>query len=347
MVNEENKIYYRQLDAEQRRVYVDVVQAYEALQDARDQARHYAGYMTWKTARGKQYLFKGRPGARGVGSSLGPRNPETEAQYAAFYAGKEAATARVKSLEEQVELKSKYALANRLNRVPREATQTCRALSSSGCKYTIVGSNALYGYEALAAIQFESNVVATGDLDVLLDTRARLRISADEDSSRFLEILQRADKSFEVSDHQTFRAINDKGYMVDLITAPVAPIHMPNEFARTLEGDLDIAEIEKLEWLVSAPRVETWPLGFDGVPVRMLVPDPRAFAVHKYYVSKRADREPVKKQRDELQAGLLVSVIRAHLPQYAFSERALRNFPGTLLEDFANAESERSGERLW
>jgi len=56
-------------------------------------------------------------------ANLGPRNPETKAQCAAFYSGKEEATSRVKPLEAQVELKARYALANRLNRVPGEATQ--------------------------------------------------------------------------------------------------------------------------------------------------------------------------------------------------------------------------------
>jgi hypothetical protein len=147
----------------------------------------------------------------------------------------------------------------------------------------------LYAYEVLAGIQLNSEIVATGDLDILLDTREKLKVSINEDSPQFIKILQKADKSFIVSKRQGFRAINDKGYMVDLITAAKRPIHLPNQFAKTLEQDLDIAEIEKLEWLISAPHLEAMPIGFDGVPVKLRVPDPRAFAIHKYYVSMRRD----------------------------------------------------------
>ncbi|MBT4162173.1 MAG: hypothetical protein HOE54_12765 [Gammaproteobacteria bacterium] len=338
---------YSELSDEQRRIYVDAIQTYQALEEARSHAFHYKGYMTWKKARGREYLFKGRPGARGTGQSLGRRSSATEKQYEAFYAGKEEATARVEALEEQVALKGKYALANRLNRIPRAASQVCRALNATNCKFVIVGSNALYGYEVLAGIHFHSEVIATEDLDVLLDTREQLRISIEGDSPRFIELLKKADKSFQISDRQKSRAINNKGYMVDLITAPKNPPHLVNEFARTLEGDLDIAEIEKLEWLISAPRVECYPIAFDGIPVRVTVPDPRAFAVHKYFVSKQANREPVKRRRDESQAKLVIDVVNKYLPAFSFSDQALRSFPVQLRQQFLKVNSAGEDERLW
>jgi hypothetical protein len=340
-------LVYVELNPEQRRIYVDVVQVYQALEEARLQARHYAGYMTWKKANGKEYLFKGRAGARGVGKSLGVRNPQAEAQYSAFYRGKESATQRVKSLEAQVDLKSKYAIANKLNRVPREATRVCRVLNQSECRFTVVGSNALYGYEALAGLHFDLAVIATADLDILLDTRERLKISIDEHSPQFIELLRKADKTFVVSEQQGFRAINNKGYMVDLITAPKSPVHLPNEFAETLEMDLDIAEIEKLEWLISAPHLETLPIGYDGVPVRLTVPDPRAFAMHKYYVSQQRNRDPVKKQRDDLQARLMLRVVHQFLPEFGFTQKTLRNFPEKLRDDFLSVKPSSDEERLW
>jgi transposase InsO family protein len=40
----------------------------------------------------------------------------------------------------------------------------------------------------------------------------------------------------------------------------------------------------------------------DGWPVPIKVPDPRAFALHKAWLSTLTTREPVKKQRDLAQA---------------------------------------------
>ena len=347
ILNEENILSYSEISDEQRRIYSDAVQTYQALEEARSHADHYKGYMTWKKAKGREYLFKGRPGARGAGQSLGRRSSETEEQYQAFCAGKAKAAARVKALETQVALKGKYALANQLNRLPREASQVCRVLNATDGRFVIAGANALYGYEVRAGIHFHSEVIATGDLDVLLDTRQRLRISIEGDSPRFIELLKKADKSFQISDRQKFRAINNKGYMVDLITARKNPPHLVNKFAGTLEGDLDIAEIEKLEWLISVPTIECYPIAFDGIPVRVTVPDPRAFAVHKYFVSRQAGREPVKRRRDESQAKLMIDIISRYLPGFSFSDQALRSFPARLRRQFLKVNSVNEEERLW
>ncbi|KIN71136.1 DUF3620 domain containing protein [Sulfitobacter guttiformis KCTC 32187] len=43
----------------------------------------------------------------------------------------------------------------------------------------VVGTNALYAYEALAGVRFEEAMAATGDIDTLLDDRNRMRLIAD------------------------------------------------------------------------------------------------------------------------------------------------------------------------
>jgi hypothetical protein len=90
-----------------------------------------------------------------------------------------------------------------------------------------VGSNALYGYEVLAGVHFHSEIIATGDLDVLLDTREQLRISVNEESPRFIELLKKPDKSFQISDRQTFRAIN--GVQPDMKVVVIAPFDASEE----------------------------------------------------------------------------------------------------------------------
>jgi len=168
-----------------------------------------------------------------------------------------------------------------------------------------------------------------------------------DDDTRFIEILRKADKSFVISSQQIFRAINDKGYMVDLITSPKKPIHLRNSFAETLEADLDIAEIEKLEWLISAPNIDAFPIGFDGIPVLLRVPDPRAFTIHKYFVSRQLDRDPIKKKRDATQSKLMLNIISKYLPLYPFSDQALRNFPAALRKGFHQVTREKTDDQLW
>ena len=53
--------------------------------------------------------------------------------------------------------------------------------------------------------------------------------------------------------------------------------------------DLMADELNNLQWLVSAPKVSQIVIGDDGYPSTMVVPDPRAFAIHKLWLSERVD----------------------------------------------------------
>ena len=70
----------------------------------------------------------------------------------------------------------------------------------------------------------------------------------------------------------------------------------------TNHDDLAGIGIEGLEWLVNAPKVDGVVIGEDGIPLRFWSVDPRAFALHKLWLSARSDREPVKRARDRAQA---------------------------------------------
>jgi hypothetical protein len=45
-------------------------------------------------------------------------------------------------------------------------------------------------------------------------------------------------------------------------------------------------EIPNLEWLANSPRVDVVVISAKGEPVFMAVPDPRAFMIHKVWLSK-------------------------------------------------------------
>ena len=59
----------------------------------------------------------------------------------------------------------------------------------------------------------------------------------------------------------------------------------------------------------------------------MIVFDPRAYALHKFWLSSQDDREPVKKQRDQGQAIAVGKLVVEYLPQYRFDASGLRMFP--------------------
>ena len=81
------------------------------------------------------------------------------------------------------------------------------------------------------------------------------------------------------------------------------------------------------------PHISVIILDESGVPLRTSVPDPRAFALHKYWVSRRLDRDPMKARRDEQQAHAVAGLIVDYLPAFNFSEaRYLGSIPSSLRE---------------
>ena len=64
----------------------------------------------------------------------------------------------------------------------------------------------------------------------------------------------------------------------------------------------------------------------------MPVPDPRAFAIHKAWLSNQPDREPVKKTRDFGQAAMLFTLLQEYLPNYPMDPDQMKYFPKDVVE---------------
>ena len=218
--------------------------------------------------------------------------------------------------------------ALRLNRVPLITARILRHLASAqvlGRNISVVGTNSLYLYEALAGVQLRSDLLATNDVDLLWDARQSLSLSvSDFRREGVMGYLKRADQSFRRSSGQYYRAINQNGFMVDLIH-PIDDL-LANTDDRVNEEDLVGTGIEGLEWLVNAPKLDGVVIGEDGIPLRCWSVDPRAFALHKAWVAGRADREPVRRIRDHAQSREVARIAKHYLGM-EMSDPALSALP--------------------
>lgn len=179
--------------------------------------------MTWSSTSGHEYLLRSAYDNSGKRrqKSLGPRSAATEELKAQFEAARSKAERQAKDLEAAMQRQSSVNRALRLGRMPLEAARILRALDAAGLlggKLRVLGSNALYAYEAVAGVHLEAEYMETGDFDFLLDARANLSFSGEDasDDPSLIRILQRVDKSFERTSNM-FRAVNRNGYLVDLI----------------------------------------------------------------------------------------------------------------------------------
>lgn len=315
------------LSNQQRLHQVNSEQLYENYRSSRGHWVAYAYGMRWKTIRGKEYLFKDRD-RRGNGKSLGPRSKETEAVLAAFQAGREVAQERLRLVTEKLQEQARLNKALRLNRVPSVIAKVLRELDFAGLHddFTVIGTQALYGYESTAGLHFILELLASGDVDLLYDARKKLTVVTDKlDGHGLLGLLKKADKTFECVRENGYRAANAGQFMVDLVVAPRG-MHTA-EGVTFAKADLVATEVPGLQWLLNSPKLDTVAIDEDGWPVPMRVPDPRAFALHKAWLSGQASREPLKKPRDLDQAHAIAKVVEEHLPHLSF-EDALTSLHG-------------------
>ena len=274
--------------------------------------------MRWKTVRNTEYLFRDRD-RRGNGKSLGPRSAETEALLAVFSTGRAAAQERLRLITEKIEEQARLNKALRLNRVPRVVARVLRELDRAGLhdEFTVIGTQALYAYEAAAGSHFLLELLASGDVDLLYDTRQKMTVVSEKlDGNGLLGLLKKSDKTFECVRENGYRAANAGYFMVDLVIAPRGM--QATENITFSESDLVATEVPGLQWLLNSPKLDTVAIDEDGWPVPMRVPDPRAFALHKAWLSGLPLREPIKRPRDLSQAQAVAKLVQDEMPHLPF-----------------------------
>ncbi len=298
--------------------------------------------MVWSQTKGIDYLLRSYYDEAGERrqKSLGRRSEETERLKSRFEEERRRTRERAKQLDVVLTRQAAVNRALGLGRVPETAARVARALDLRGilgAGMRVVGTNALYAYEAACGVHVDASLTATNDIDLLFDARRSLHLLTPEDADgrRLLDLLRTADRSFEPS-RRAFRAVNGEGYMVDLIKPQRRDLRR-RERASLAPDDLEAAEIEGLVWLENAPSFEATAVDERGFPLRLIAPDPRVFAIHKHWVARQPGREPVKARRDAAQALLVGMLVRTFLPHLPFEPDELRMLPREAVSSFLDA----------
>ena len=317
---------FQSLDGDQSREFINTQQRFQTYVDARKRDSGYRGSMTFSARNGAEYLLRDyydpRSGIKRQ-RSLGRRDERTEKIFAEFKRGKAEAARRLKAATETLRRQAAVNRALGMGRVPEIGARIIRAVDGAGLLgkgLKVVGTNALFAYEAAAGVQLPSDITTTEDIDFLLDARARMRLAADEDLAErtLLGLLRKADRSFHKTD-RSFQAVNDDGYLVDLIEPMRDPPWQLGASSVSAEpSDLEAVQITGLAWHENAPQFEAVAIDARGFPVRIVAPDPRAYAVHKHWLSGRPDRSMLKRGRDAAQARWVAALVSACLPNLRF-----------------------------
>jgi hypothetical protein len=133
--------------------------------------------MVWSQTEGHSYLMRAAYDKQGRRrhSSLGPRSPETDRINAEFERARREAAERIKQLQPVLALQAGVNRALGLGRVPLIGARIIRSLDANGllgAGIRVLGTNAIYAYEAAAGVHIDSSLTTTEDVDLLLDSRS-------------------------------------------------------------------------------------------------------------------------------------------------------------------------------
>lgn len=324
---------------------IDTTQLWEAWKANEKRLASYSGSLAWLEQRSGRYLVKTfvdpNTGTRKA-RSLGPRSSQTERIYEDFQRGRGEAKATAASLRQTIASQARLNQAIGIARVPDLPSRILRRLDREGLlgrNLFVAGTNAIYAYEAAAGVFVERDLLATGDLDILYEARARLKLTMEGSEPRgVLKILKATDRSFRPTEEGSFRAANNQGYLVDLIKAAPSP-PWREEADGIGAGDLTASPILNMRWVANAPRFQAVAVGEDGAPVPMACPepmacpDPRAFALYKLWMATHdPTREPVKRARDRAQAEAVATIVHEWMPHLPFEPEHLTCFPLKVIE---------------
>lgn len=302
----------------QAKQYLEAVAAHEGLRQLAHHMKEYRGGMHWKAIAGRDYLYR-TTDRRGNARSLGVRSTETENLYAEFSRRKAELVERLVAAKEVTRTAERVNVALRVGAVPNQVANVCRALDDAqlmGRTLMVVGTNAMHAYGYLCGVHFQSGTMVTTEIDLLGNHKSKLSLAAPEQFSvaELLGVLHRIDKSYTESRKHRYRARSSSGFVVDLIRQSPKP-PWTQEPDRFFETNLVASDTCNMDWLLSAPCLEQPVVAVNGRVFSMSVPDPRAFAAFKGWMSHRNDRCLSKKGRDLAQARALISLLDERLPQ--------------------------------
>lgn len=276
------------------------------------EALQYAGGMYWKRQGSYEYLVKTTPDNRQ--QRLGTRTPETELTYQAFKQRKQEAESRLKSLREALQESERLNKAVKAGRVPSMVVALLQMLDDAGLgkHFTVVGTHALYAYEAAAGLRIVQGALATQDVDLLWDARRRMQFVTDlaRIDTSMLRVLQRVDRTFRRKELHNETAINDRGFQVDFLRRmPVEGDPHPFRFSAD-EEDLWPVQAPRASVLTDAPRFEHIVISATGRMALMRTIAPTTFVELKRWMAESApQREQLKRRRDLRQADIVQALL--------------------------------------
>lgn len=303
---------------DQLRQYIDAESVFRAHEEALTESQQVRGGMLWRTINDARYLIRTSP--TGSQKSLGRQSPELIEIANKFARRKQEAQSREAALASRLAMMQRLNRAQRVGRTPTIVIDLLQTLEKHGLskQFIVVGTHALYAYETAAGVRISEEALATRDVDLLFDTRKRVKLlsTLSRIDSSMIGVLKRLDPSFKVRDDQKYTAVNKDGFEVDIIRRTAKekdphPLRMTNQ-----EDDFWAVQVNSGDTLLNARPFSQVVIGTNGAMARMRTIHPLDFSRVKRMIANDPERDPKKIPKDILQADLAQQLVERYLPQH-------------------------------
>ena len=281
---------------EQLRLAENLDVAYDAWMQVERERVEYRDSLVWKTVGGTDYLYRLKD-RHGNGESLGARSSETESFAKDFAATKTALKERGQSIFTRFDELGRLYRSLRLPRIDDAAARVLQEADRRqllGDYLLVVGTNALAAYEMEAMCRFASGLDATEDCDLTWAHEGKTTFAGG--SGSLMQMLKAVDSSYTVNMEQRFQARNKMAYEVEFLLPESLSENYPSrEAIRPLP-------LPEQDWLLRGNYCSHVVMSRRGLPARLVVPDPRWFALHKAWLAEKPGRNRRKIAKDAAQA---------------------------------------------
>lgn len=304
---------------DQRKTYVNSEMQYTSyLQKQTRYNKSFRFRMGWNKVKGIEYLFKECLDTK-KRMSLGKKDEKTIEIYNSFQKQKAELKASLKQSKELLIKNEKINKFTKISRVPNILVDFFRRINELGLddKILVIGTNALYTFEAQCGVFIEEQHLATFDIDIFNKRDKKISFALKEKlpQKTLKAILLDVDKSFTKSKEASYRFVNDNDMVVEIIT----PISKKEQEQDQFSGVLNL-EIEGTKWLESSRLYRQMVIGQNGKCAFVTTINPLEYAVYKKWLGEHERKDLMKKQRDIKQSYLVTKLIKEYMPTIDIEE---------------------------
>lgn len=279
-------------------------QAFIAHRQAEGVASGYGSDFVWAAGKDGDRLH--RISAAGeLQKDFGLRNAEREAIAARYLEKKAVANKELVLRTQALRRIERLNVAHGVGRLLSTPINVLDVLLRRGIMdyYSVIGTYAMYAYEAAAGVVFDEPTMATNDVDLFLTAHTQMKFAqVADDQSSMLDLLKEADPTFERNEEQKESAINSDGFSVDFLRRDEEEQFTDAYTISGKDGDIFPAKARESTKFLGSPAFEQVVIGVNGSMTLMRTIDPVTFARFKEWMSGQKDRETLKRTRDKLQA---------------------------------------------